>query len=90
MSEQLGAYIDIKRLVDSNDDLIKYKHHTLIYKEGFVNFDNPWVQNQTIERNLGDMKEIIKKRGINNKVEQHSYKCRLKEISGEHASLFNY
>ena len=50
MSDEWRAYNDVERLVDSNGELMKYKHHTVNYKVGFINFDNPRVHTQTIER----------------------------------------
>ena len=57
MSDQWWAYNDIERLVDSNGELMNYKHHTVNHKVGFVNFDNPWIHTKTIEWYWGDIKE---------------------------------
>ena len=76
MSDEWSSYNDIERLVDSNGELMNYEHHTVNHKIGFVNFDNPWVHTQTIERHWGDMKEVIKRRGVSKKVEQHLYRYR--------------
>ena len=54
--------------MDGNGDSINYVHHSVNHKEEFVNFDNPWVHTQTIERQWGDMKEVIKRRGVSKKV----------------------
>ena len=68
MSDKLGAHNDIERLVDGNGDSMNYVHHSVNHKEEFVNFDNPWVHTETIERQWGDMKEVIKRRGVSKKV----------------------
>ena len=57
MSNQLGAYNDIKRLEDGNGNLMNYKHHKVNHKESFINFDNPWTHIQTNERHWEDKRE---------------------------------
>ena len=56
ISGQWGAYNDIERLVDINGELMKYEHHTVNHKVGFVNFENPWIHTQTIERHWDEMR----------------------------------
>ena len=76
--------------MDGNGDSMNYVHYSVNHKEGFVNFDNPCVHSQTIKRHWGDMKEVIKRRGVSKKVEQHLYRYRFKKkVSGENASPFN-
>lgn len=76
MSDQWRAYNDIDKLVDNSGQSMNYEHHTVNHKEGFVNFQNRWIHTQTIERHWGDMKEVVKRRGVSRKVEQHLFRYR--------------
>ena len=76
MSDEWRAFNDAERLVDSNGEVMKYKHHTVNYKVGFINFDNHRVHTQTFERYCGDMEEVMKRRGVSKTIEQHL--CRYK------------
>ena len=77
MSDKWGAYNDIERLLDGNGDSMNYVHHLVNHKEGFVNFDKPLIHTQTIKRHWKDIKEVIKRRRVSKKVEQHLYRYRL-------------
>ena len=50
---------------------LNYEHHTINHSEAFA---DDWVHTQTIEMFWGDLKEVVKRRGVNKKVEQHLYR----------------
>ena len=68
ISDQWPAYNNIPNLVDSDGVSLNYEHHTINHSERFV---DAWVHTQTIERFWGDLKEIVKRRGVHKKVDQH-------------------
>ena len=70
ISDQWPAYNNIPNLVDSDGVSLNYEHHTTNHSEAFA---DDWVHTQTIEMFWGDLKEIVKRRGVNKKVEQHLY-----------------
>ena len=76
MSDSWRAYRDIDRLVDPEGRSMNYEHHTVNHRVGFTDPNNPWIHTQTIERRWGDVKGVVKRRGVSKKVEQHLYRYR--------------
>ena len=51
-------------------DQWNYELHIINHSMALV---DDWVHTQTVDRFLGDLKELVKIRGVNKKVEQHLY-----------------
>ena len=71
ISDSWSAYNNIANLTDNDGVSLNYEHHVINHSVEFV---NGWVHTQNVERLWGDLKEIVKRRGVNKKVDQHLYR----------------
>ena len=63
MSDCWSAYRNINSLVDANRTSMNYFHYAVNHSVSFVNPENRWVHNQTVERFWGNLKDHISGRG---------------------------
>ena len=73
VSDCWRAYDNIVNLVDANGQSMNYTHHRINHQLYFVDPINPIIHTQTVERFWGDLKDVVKRRGIKN-MERHIYR----------------